>query len=257
MSWPTKTPAQSLDKKTLGKGVFRKCDGCGETHPAQTLIDSFEVCPSCGFHHRLDIAGWRKLLLDDGELEEWDDHLDPTRPAGVLRRQEATRIASPRRRRTTRVDGRRRDRSRARSTAGPSPTARSIFAFMGGSMGSVVGEKVTRLFERARRAELPVVLLQASGGARMQEGILSLMQMAKIVGRARAAARGAASRSSPCCSHPTTGGVAASFALPRRRQHRRAEGAHRLRGPARHRDDDPPEASRGLPALASSCSSTG
>jgi acetyl-CoA carboxylase carboxyl transferase subunit beta len=87
-----------------------------------------------------------------------------------------------------------------------------LFAFMGGSMGSVVGEKVTRLFERATRQRLPVVLINASGGARMQEGILSLMQMAKTVGaleRLKAAGL-------PFISvllYPTTGGVAASFAL--------------------------------------------
>ncbi|MFI5301195.1 MAG: acetyl-CoA carboxylase carboxyltransferase subunit beta, partial [Polyangiales bacterium] len=86
------------------------------------------------------------------------------------------------------------------------------FNFMGGSMGSVVGEKIARLFERAVEEDLPVVLLQASGGARMQEGILSLMQMAKTVaalGRVREAGLPFLS----VCLHPTTGGVAASFAL--------------------------------------------
>jgi acetyl-CoA carboxylase carboxyl transferase subunit beta len=87
-----------------------------------------------------------------------------------------------------------------------------VFAFMGGSMGSVAGEKVTRLFERATTEELPVVLLQASGGARMQEGILSLMQMAKSV----SALERFRTKKLPFISvllHPTTGGVAASFAF--------------------------------------------
>src|SRR5439155_7349460 len=87
-----------------------------------------------------------------------------------------------------------------------------LFAFMGGSMGSVVGEKVTRLFERATEKRLPVVLLQASGGARMQEGILSLMQMAKAVA-ALERLREARLPFFSVLLHPTTGGVAASFAL--------------------------------------------
>jgi acetyl-CoA carboxylase carboxyl transferase subunit beta len=87
-----------------------------------------------------------------------------------------------------------------------------LFAFMGGSMGSVVGEKVARLFERATLERLPVVLLQASGGARMQEGILSLMQMAKTVA-ALERLRGARLPFFSVLLHPTTGGVAASFAL--------------------------------------------
>jgi acetyl-CoA carboxylase carboxyl transferase subunit beta len=87
-----------------------------------------------------------------------------------------------------------------------------IFHFMGGSMGSVVGEKIARLFERAAEARLPVVLLQASGGARMQEGILSLMQMAKTVA-ARERLRDAGVPFVSALLHPTTGGVAASFAF--------------------------------------------
>src|SRR5262249_47195105 len=87
-----------------------------------------------------------------------------------------------------------------------------LFPFMGGSMGSVVGEKVARLFERATTERLPVVLLQASGGARMQEGILSLMQMAKTVA-ARERLKDAALPFLSILLHPTTGGVAASFAL--------------------------------------------
>ncbi len=210
MAWPNKNPPQPQGKKSLGKGVFRKCDGCGETHPAQTLIDSFEVCPSCSFHHRLGVDGWRRLLLDDGTLDEWDDHLRPTDPLGFSdgkRYQE--RIAAT---------------QKATQTVEAVQTGRGLldgqaiaygaynFAFMGGSMGSVVGEKITRLFERAASSKLPVVLLQASGGARMQEGILSLMQMAKMV----AALERLRAVKLPFISvlrDPTTGGVAASCAL--------------------------------------------
>ena len=210
MTWPTKNPPQPQGKKSLGKGVFRKCDGCGETHPAQSLIDRFEVCPSCGFHHRLGIAGWRRLLLDEGALEAWDDHLRPTDPLGFSDgKRYQDRVAAAQK--ST-------DASEAVETGRGLLEGRAVaygsynFAFMGGSMGSVVGEKITRLFERAISSRLPVLLLQASGGARMQEGILSLMQMAKMVG---ALERLRASRL-PFISvlrDPTTGGVAASCAL--------------------------------------------
>ena len=210
MAWPTKNPPQAQGKKSLGKGVFRKCDGCGETHPAQSLIDRFEVCPSCGHHHRLGVEGWRKLVLDDGALEPWDDHLRPTDPLGFSDgKRYQDRIAAAQK--AT-------DAIEAVETGRGALEGRAIaygsynFAFMGGSMGSVVGEKITRLFERAISSKLPVVLLQASGGARMQEGILSLMQMAKMVAaleRLRAARLPFIS----VLRDPTTGGVAASCAL--------------------------------------------
>ena len=74
MAWPTRKQAglDASEKKTYGKGVFRKCDGCNETMTAEALGQNFEVCPQCGHHHKLSSSGWRELLLDDGELDEWD-----------------------------------------------------------------------------------------------------------------------------------------------------------------------------------------
>jgi acetyl-CoA carboxylase carboxyl transferase subunit beta len=210
MAWPTKNPPSSQGKKSLGKGVFRKCDGCGETHPAQTFVERLEVCPSCGFHHRLGVLAWRGFLLDDGALEPWDDHLRPTDPLGFSDgKRYGDRVAAAQK--AT-------DSVEAIETGRGQLEGRAVaygaynFAFMGGSMGSVVGERVTRLFERAASVRLPVLLLQASGGARMQEGILSLMQMAKMVAaleRLRAAGLPFIS----VLRDPTTGGVAASCAL--------------------------------------------
>jgi acetyl-CoA carboxylase carboxyl transferase subunit beta len=212
MPWPEKKPPEgdAAEKKTLGKGVFRKCDGCGETLASDAFAANFEVCPQCGRHHKLSAARWRQLLLDDGELDEWDAQLAPadplefvdgkTYPERVAAAQRSSHAREALEIGMGRIDGRR------------IGWGAFLFAFMGGSMGSVVGEKVTRLFERARDQRLPVVVLHASGGARMQEGILSLMQMAKTVGaleRLKAAGL-------PFISillHPTTGGVAASFAL--------------------------------------------
>jgi acetyl-CoA carboxylase carboxyl transferase subunit beta len=212
MPWPQKKlpEGDASDKKTIGKGVFRKCDGCGETLPSDAFAAHFEVCPQCGRHHKLGAVGWRQLLLDDAELDEWDADLAPTDPLEFVDgRSYPERVASAQR--SSHVQ-------EAIETGRAKMEGRSIawgafhFAFMGGSMGSVVGEKIARMFERARTLRLPVVLLQASGGARMQEGILSLMQMAKTV----AALERLKDAKLPFVSvllHPTTGGVAASFAL--------------------------------------------
>jgi acetyl-CoA carboxylase carboxyl transferase subunit beta len=212
LSLPAKSPAQPRAgaKRSLGEGVFRKCEGCGSVVTNEQLLESWQVCPSCGYHHPLPSDQWKRLLLDGGLLESWDEHVTPTDPLGFSdgkrygdRLERARRLTA---------------RSEAIETGlGVLDGHRVaygcfLFAFMGGSMGSVVGERVTRLFERARSDGLPVVLLHASGGARMQEGILSLMQMAKTVaalGRYREAKK-------PFLSvllHPTTGGVAASTAL--------------------------------------------
>lgn len=80
--WPTKRPADldASEKKSFGKGVFRKCDGCRATLTAEVMHGNFEVCPECGQHHRLAAHRWRDLLLDDGKLDRWDDHLRPGDP---------------------------------------------------------------------------------------------------------------------------------------------------------------------------------
>jgi len=212
MEWPTRKPNEldASEKKSFGKGVFRKCDGCGVTLAAEAFHLNFEVCPDCGQHHKLAAARWRELLLDGGALEEWDEHLTPSDPLHFSDGRSYTeRVASAQKSSRAReaieigkgaLDGR------------PIAWGAFLFAFMGGSMGSVVGEKITRLFERATSSRLPVVLLQASGGARMQEGILSLMQMAKTVS-ALERLRAAQLPFFSVLLHPTTGGVAASFAL--------------------------------------------
>ena len=198
------------EKRSAGKGVFRKCDGCGETLLADALVKNFEVCPACNHHHRLGAAGWRALMLDDGALAEWDSHLEPSDPLQFSDgRGYRERVAA-----AQRATGAKEAIEIGRGTIEATPVAYGafLFAFMGGSMGSVVGEKIARLFERATEESLPVVLLQASGGARMQEGVLSLMQMAKTVA-ALGKLQDAALPFVSVCLHPTTGGVAASFAL--------------------------------------------
>ena len=212
MNWPTKKPGglDASEKTSFGKGVFKKCDGCGETFTAEAFADRFEVCPQCGVHHKLSTARFRDLFLDDGALDAWDAHLEPSDPLGFTDGKgypDRVAIAQKNTRAKEAIET-----GRGRIEGIEIAYGAFIFNFMGGSMGSVVGEKITRLFERGAAQKLPVVLLQASGGARMQEGILSLMQMAKTVA-ARERLRDANVPFLSVLLHPTTGGVAASFAF--------------------------------------------
>jgi acetyl-CoA carboxylase carboxyl transferase subunit beta len=210
--WPDKKPGglDASEKTSFAKGVFRKCDGCGETMPSEALESNFEVCPHCGHHHRLSATRWRELLLDDGKLEDWDGHLEPSDPLSFTDgKAYPERVAASQR--STRAKEAV-EIGEARLEGIPIAYGAFVFNFMGGSMGSVVGEKVARLFERGASLRLPVVLLQASGGARMQEGILSLMQMAKTVA-ARERLRDVGVPFISVLLHPTTGGVAASFSF--------------------------------------------
>ncbi len=212
MAWPEKNlpTTDGSEKVSLGVGVFRRCDGCGETLTANEMAANFEVCPLCGQHHKLDAEGWRRLLLDEGKLEVWDEHLQPGDPLRFTDgRSYKERVATTQKKTKAREAV---EIGRATINGRPIAYGAFVFAFMGGSMGSVAGEKVARLFERATEAGMPAVLLQASGGARMQEGILSLMQMAKCV----AALEKLKKARLPFISvlrNPTTGGVAASFAF--------------------------------------------
>jgi acetyl-CoA carboxylase carboxyl transferase subunit beta len=158
----------------------------------------------------MSIADWIRLLLDDGRVDVWDDHILPTDPLSF----DDGKPYPERLERAQRNTGLTEAVQIGRGAIEKQPLALGCFAFgfMGGSMGSVVGERITRLFERAALERLPVVLLHSSGGARMQEGILSLMQMAKTVAalsRFRATRRPYVS----VLLHPTTGGVAASTAF--------------------------------------------
>ena len=198
------------EKRSVAPGVFRRCEGCGVTALEDALAAAWQVCPACGFHHRLAPDRWIDLLTDPGTFAPFGDALRSTDPLGFSDGQRyPDRIA-----RSQRQSGESEAVLVGDAALEGVEVALGVFAFgfMGGSMGSVVGERLTRLFERGARARRPVIVLSASGGARMQEGIHSLMQMAKTV-----AARGLlADAGVPFVSvllHPTTGGVAASYAL--------------------------------------------
>ena len=212
MSWFTKTRA-SLDaseKRTIGRGVFRRCEECAATLRAEEFTENLEVCPQCNHHYPLSSESWIDLLADPGSFEECDTGLlsgDPLLFNDSKPYSERVKIT----RKKTGVEDAMMV-GEGTMEARPVQIGTFIFRFMGGSMGSVVGEKITRMFERGAAKRQPVILLSSSGGARMQEGVLSLMQMAKTVsalGRLRAVGMPFVS----VLLHPTTGGVAASFAL--------------------------------------------
>lgn len=153
---------------------------------------------------------WRRLLLDGGELEPWDEHIAPGDPLQFFDGKSYHERIRAAQEKTGRGEGI--EVGKGHLNGRQVGYGLFVFSFMGGSMGSVVGERITRLFERATQQRIPVLLLHASGGARMQEGILSLMQMAKTVSALRRF-RAVGQPFISICLHPTTGGVAASTAF--------------------------------------------
>jgi len=158
----------------------------------------------------MDPTSWRNLLLDGGKLEAWDEHIttgDPLRFFDGKDYPERIRLAKEKTGRNEGIEV-----GKGSIDGRPVGYGLYLFRFMGGSMGSVTGERITRLFERCTEQKMPCLLLHASGGARMQEGILSLMQMAKTVSALRRF-REVKKPFISICLHPTTGGVAASTAF--------------------------------------------
>ena len=192
------------------ENVFVKCDGC-EAHLFKgELEDGHQVCKHCGYHFRIGARERLSHLFDDGKFEELDAEVISIDPLEFV-------DSKPYTERLTQA----RDSSglpeaiiNAQGTVGDHPVVAGAMdmTFIGGSMGSAVGEKVTRLIERAMRERCAVIIFSASGGARMQEGTLSLMQMAKI-SAALAALDEARLPFISVLTDPTTGGVTASFAM--------------------------------------------
>jgi len=212
VSW-FKKPKQKLvsQKRELPGEMWDKCEGCGEILYSGRLEETLHVCPECGHHFRITADSYEALLLDGGGLEEvFDGALRSIDPLGFRdSKRYVDRIEQ------AQAQGSAHDAIRTgRGLIDQRPVHLGTmdFRFIGGSMGSVVGEKIRRLAERAVEAESPLVIIAASGGARMQEGILSLMQMAKT---AAALQRLSAARLPyiSVLTNPTTGGVTASYAM--------------------------------------------
>ena len=195
--------------RTLSAAPEKICVNCQSDLSTDTRFERYGVCSHCGQHYRIPAKQWIDLIVDPDSFEEFSRHLVSVDPLVFSDRL-------PYRRRV--LDAR---EQTGLTEAAVSGTARLLgipvvlvvldFRFLGGSMGSVVGEKVTMAFERAAEKKMPIITIAASGGARMQEGMLSLMQMAKTV----AAAKKLHDAHVPFVSvltHPTTGGIYASFA---------------------------------------------
>ena len=192
-----------------GEGIWNKCDGCAEVIYKADLEKNWNVCPLCGHHEVLPVRRRFDLLLDPGTFQELDVDLTPQDPLGFSdAKKYKDRLKS-----TAKATGLRDAFVSGVGAIGGRPVSIGAFAFefMGGSMGSVVGEKVARVIDRAYERRIPCIVFSSTGGARMQEGIFSLMQMAKTsaaLNRFRAVRKPYVS----VMLHPTTGGVAASFA---------------------------------------------
>ena len=197
------------DKKEIPGGLWTKCSDCGEIMYVKALETNLWVCPKCNFHFRIKSRDYIALLLDDGKLEEYDQNLISADP---LKFKDSKRYPD-----RIRDSIKKTEINDAIITGIGQITGIKIsfgvmeFGFIGGSMGSVVGEKVARAIERSLQQRIPLVIVSCSGGARMQEGILSLMQMAKT----SALLAKLHQEKIPFISiltNPTTAGVMASYA---------------------------------------------
>jgi acetyl-CoA carboxylase carboxyl transferase subunit beta len=207
-----KTPKQPIEDKRvrIPGGLWVKCDFCKEIIYKKEVLRSGNVCPKCDYHFRIPARERLESLFDNGLYEEVDRNIQPTDPLGF----KDTKPYRERLKAYQDQTGLKDAVINAVGLVGGIPTVMSAmeYGFMGGSMGSVVGEKVARAAERSLEERRPLVVISASGGARMQEGALSLMQMAKIA----AVLAKLHEESIPYVSiltDPTTGGVTASFAM--------------------------------------------
>ncbi len=207
-----KTGLISRDRheREIADGLWTKCERCDVVTYTKDLKANQQVCPECGFHHRVFSVERIEQLIDEGTWQPIDTQVSPQDPLRFRdRKAYADRIRDTQAK-TKLVDSVQTGFGNINGEA--SALGVMDFRFMGGSMGSVVGEKLARLIERATADRLPVIIVCASGGARMQEGMLSLMQMAKISATLERH-RAARLLYMPILTHPTTGGVTASFAM--------------------------------------------
>lgn len=196
-------------KRDVPDGLWEKCPGCGEILYAKELEASLQLCPKCDFHFPLARQKRIDMFADEGTFVEWDAGMTSCDPLGFTGTDSYVAKLEANQKKTGFKD--------AVTCGAAKMSGRDIglgvmdFSFLGASMGSVVGEKITRLIERCTAEKRPCVLICASGGARMYEGLYSLMQMAKTsAALARHAKAGLPYI--PVLTHPTMAGVMASFA---------------------------------------------
>src|SRR5204863_5750257 len=214
MAWfrKEKKPREAVEQKQVAipEGLWVKCDDCKEIIYRKEVEQNLNVCTKCGYHFRLTARERFEMLFDDGAYKELATNIrssDPLEFRDTKRYRDRLKVYQQRVGTTDAVLC-----AEGKLEGTPVVICAMEYAFMGGSMGSVVGEKITNAVERAIDKKEPLIIVSCSGGARMQEGILSLMQMAKI----SAALAMLADAGLPYISimtDPTTGGVTASYAM--------------------------------------------
>ncbi len=212
MNWLTraKQGIKTWTKKNLPDGLWEACPSCRTILYRKELTKRLSVCSKCGYHFRLPLASYLEIVPDAGTFRETETALASADPLGFVdTKRYVDRLAEAAGR-----TGRPAAIVTGRALLGERAVALAVmdFDFLGGSMDSVVGEKFTRLASLAVAERVPLIAVVASGGARMQESVLSLMQMAKT-SAASARMRAAAIPFITVLTNPTTGGVAASFAF--------------------------------------------
>jgi len=192
------------------EGLWTKCESCGQIMFSQTVAENGQVCPKCNYHFRISARERLEALFDEGAYEEFDSEVSSVDPLEFKDTKRYAERLTAYQRQTGLKDA----IINARGTMGGSQVIISCmeYAFMGGSMGSVVGEKITRAAETSLRLGAPLIVVSCSGGARMQESVFSLMQMGKVAG-ALARLHEARIPYISVMTDPTTGGVTASFAM--------------------------------------------
>jgi acetyl-CoA carboxylase carboxyl transferase subunit beta len=200
----------SGEKKVRTEGLWVKCEGCRQIIWKKDLEENLNVCPKCEKHFRIDARTRLALLLDDNQYETFDANLTSTDPLGFVDlKSYASRLEQ------AQTETGLKDaviNARGKLNGRPVIVSAMEYAFIGGSMGAVVGEAITRAIEQSIQSKAPLIIVSASGGARMMEGVVSLMQLAKI---SAALARLDESQVPyiSVLTDPTTGGVTASFSM--------------------------------------------
>ncbi|MBZ0223029.1 MAG: acetyl-CoA carboxylase carboxyltransferase subunit beta [Dokdonella sp.] len=198
------------NKGKVPEGLWEKCDGCGAVLYKPELEAALMVCPKCGHHHAIRARARLQSFFDPGSSKELFAGLEATDPLKFRDSKKYKDRLLAAQKQTGEKDALVAQRGTLKTL--PSVACAFDFSFMGGSMGSVVGEKFTRCAELALAERMPLVCFTATGGARMQEGLFSLMQMAKT-SAALARMRDAGVPFVSVLTHPTTGGVSASLGM--------------------------------------------
>lgn len=199
--------SEDENKPNVPEGLLVKCSGCGKNIYTKDLIKKYKICDECGTHFKVGAYERIRMTIDEGSFDEYDKPIATTDPLQfpqynnkIMKLQSTTGL----------IDG----VVTGKGNVNGNSTMIAVMdsSFLMGSMGVAIGEKLTRLFEKAIQEKLPVIVFTASGGARMQEGIFSLMQMAKV-SAAVARHSQAGLLYVTVLTDPTTGGVTASFAM--------------------------------------------